>query len=94
MTTPPAPLAHKSVLEWTRMAGVKPLVMYVIYDRPKDYPNLFVLRRWQIEGGVEKPLNIMATGPTVAEVRKSVPAGSIRMPVYDNDDPVILEVWL
>lgn len=68
---------------------------YVIYDHPKDYPDGYVMRRWDIMNGNPHPVAgdaVMAL--TLEEVRRFIPPGLTRIPRYDSDDAPILEVWL
>lgn len=71
------------------------LVMFVIYDHPKDFPDEFVCRRCWIEAGriIFDP-DLFASGPTLGAVREKVPAGTVRIDRSPGDDPVIVETWL
>lgn len=70
------------------------LVMYTIYSRPLDYPNEFVVRRW--DGLTCTPIDRgapFARGRTLDEVREAVPPGLYRLGRLQGD-PCILEVWV
>jgi hypothetical protein len=71
------------------------LAMYVVYEKPRDFPNDFVVRRWDIMAGHLEPVKTdwVRTGKTLAEVRRHVPEGMFRLPRDPNDDPRIVEVW-
>jgi len=68
------------------------LVIWTIYDHPKDFPNCFVARKY---------LNATPTGEVIVS-QKLDDIRSILSSVYglvvlsrdENDDPVIVETWL
>lgn len=71
------------------------MCQYVIYDHPKDFPDKFVVRRWDIgPGSVTPQPGIFAEADSLDDARDAIPAGLTRMPVFENDDPVIAEVWM
>lgn len=71
------------------------LAQYVIYDHPKDFPDKFVVRKWIIGSGVVTPqVGLFAQADTLEEARDALPFGLNQMPVFENDDPVIAEVWM
>ncbi len=70
------------------------LVMYVIYDHPKDFPDKFIARRWEDNGGEPVPCNVVKVGETIEEVRAALPAGLACFTRYPSDDPVIVETWM
>lgn len=67
---------------------------YVIYKNPQDYPNKFVVRVWIIGSGTVQAGPMICAVDTIEEARESLPDGVDPMPVFDNDDPVIVEVWM
>ena len=72
------------------------LEQYAIYDHPSDYPNNFVVRRWEVVRGV--PVAMPCGNPVLTETleaaRAVVPPGFVNIGRFENDDPVILEVWI
>jgi hypothetical protein len=76
------------------------LVMYVVYNRPRDYPEEFVIRRWFIgpdhDGILAQFMDtqLYARSRTLVGIRAEVPPGMFRMPRYDDDDPAIYETWV
>lgn len=70
------------------------LYLWVVYDRPRDYPHCFVARRWEIRAGVAAPCRDCLFSPTLSELRAALPAGLTRIDPHPNDDRCILEVWL
>lgn len=77
------------------MTGNDFLDMFTIYERPRDYPNGYVVRR-----SVVRPNNVIEVdavaqyAATLGAARALVPVGKIRMARDPNDDPAIVEVWL
>ena len=67
------------------------LVCYAIYEKPLDYPESFVVRRWV---GMTPDQHPTAVVPTLTAARQQVPDGLICLPRYRSDDPVIVEVWI
>jgi hypothetical protein len=71
------------------------LEMYVIYQRPRDYPEHFVMRRWAIAGGAaEADKDYFVLAETLDQARQSVPPYCVRLERDPSDDPVIVETWL
>lgn len=75
----------------------EPLIMWVVYDKPADYPYEFVARRWKVDG--DAVVEVQAThemfvAPTLEELRALLPRGLTCMPRFAEDEPQIVEVWL
>lgn len=71
------------------------LAMYVIYDRPRDYPDKIVIRKWII-GPELKPLptRFITLHDTVDAAREALaPLRLYRQERDPADDPVIVDVW-
>jgi hypothetical protein len=66
------------------------LAIWVIYERPRDYPNSFVVRRWS--GG--KPARFCQVFNTLQEARDAIPNGLCCLERQPDDDPSIKETWL
>lgn len=69
--------------------------MWVIYERPRDFPNFFVVRRWFIrsDNGRLDPDRIALLANTLREARACIPEGLYRQPRFDGDDEKIVETW-
>jgi len=63
-------------------------VAWAIYDHPKDYPNHFVLRRWEWT----TPDEDCQLFDTLEEARAAVPPGLVRF--VGDSNPVIVETWI
>ncbi len=74
----------------------EPLVMFVIYDHPKDMPDFFVARRWFVLKGKEEPIadGLVFYAEELAALREMLPPGLVMLARCDGDDPTILETWL
>jgi hypothetical protein len=70
------------------------LDMFVVYDRPKDFPTSIVVRRWEVRAGESRPTDSVWTAPTLAEARAQLPPGLHLLGRWPEDDPCIAEVWL
>lgn len=71
---------------------VATLRQYTIYDHPKDFPDGFVVREWEITAGATTP-GPAVTVETLEEARAVVPGGLFRIDRAPDDDPVIVETW-
>lgn len=83
-------------------------ILWVIYERPRDFPESFVLRKWYSKERVdeEAPQGTRNLGdpmmdcdrqcrvsPTLEALRQCLPAGLCRVALHPDDDKKILEVW-
>lgn len=75
-------------------SGGSSLTMWVIYRHPADFPQSWVLRGHSIFRDGIRPCDIVCIGATLEAVRAGLPAGLTNLGRYDNDDPVIHEVWV
>ena len=67
---------------------------WVIYNHPRDFPDKYVMRRWDIRANEMQATDDMALADTLEEIRLSVPRGLYRLERFRDDDPCIAEVWL
>lgn len=70
-----------------------PLVMWVIYDKPADFPHYFVLRPCRIEADQILFSQNFFLARSLEEVRTFIPLGLFRLPRQDGDEPQIVETW-
>jgi hypothetical protein len=72
------------------------LDMWVVYNRPRDYPDHFVVRRWIIGlvPGEPVPDGSFYLGSTLEEVRRAIPPHLVRLERDPNDEPQIIECWI
>lgn len=69
------------------------LVMFTIYDHPRDHPNSWVVRRWVVRRLACRPDEMRLAG-SLEEARDLLPPGVTRLPRGPDDDPRIVETWL
>jgi hypothetical protein len=71
------------------------LNIWTLYERPRDYPNQCVARRFQVlQGGDTLVTNDMFVANTIEELRRLIPRGLFRLPRDPRDDKAIVETWL
>lgn len=70
------------------------LVGWTIFERPRDFPEGYVVKRWtsRPDGTVDDLVKQFAS--TLQQARAQVPPGLTCLPRFFDDDPAILEVWL
>jgi hypothetical protein len=71
--------------------------MFVIYERPRDYPDKFVVRRWLIgvvPGVPTADADWFHLADTLDGVRAQVPPHCVRLERDTDDEPQIVEVWI
>lgn len=79
---------------WPHRDNHEQLTQFIIYERPADYPDGYVVRQWIIRRG-EKPIRGHALGgPDLESVRATIPPEKVRMDRSPEDDPTIFEVWI
>lgn len=82
--------------DWAVLEGLganDALAFYVIFERPLDYPNHFVVRRqFALRGEVGHDV-VPRLASNLAEARRLVPWGLHRQPRQDGDDAFIVETW-
>lgn len=70
-------------------------VGFVVYDHPLDYPNAYVAREWFSDGVEIVPADVMRASVSLEELRDMIPREHlVRFDPAEDDDPVILEVWM
>src|SRR5258708_31588843 len=70
------------------------LSMYTIYDHPLDYPDHFVVRRWEIGASTTTPTDDVQLARTLEGARQLVPVGCAPLPRHEADDATIVETWV
>lgn len=72
------------------------LEMWVVYDHPKDHPNHFIARRWDVKqgGGLTITRDVIITSDLNSLRIELLAKGKSRMERRLDDDPVIKEIWL
>ena len=70
------------------------LSMWVIYEKPRDYPQSFVVRRWRVVAERVIATQEFSVHDTLEQAREGVPVWCARIDRDPEDDPVIVESWL
>jgi hypothetical protein len=70
--------------------------MITIYRGARDYPQFeYVARQWFVAAGkVWASRELWASGDTLDDVRRSIPAWMACLARQEGDDPVIVETWI
>jgi hypothetical protein len=70
------------------------LPMFVVYDRPSDFPEHVVARMWTTLPEA-KPIHFVMRASNIERVRDVLEAcGLVHLDRSPEDDPRILETWL
>jgi hypothetical protein len=71
------------------------LVMWTLYDHPKDYPSAFVARKWHIGRGTATPTPTLLASPQLEDLREAMQRmGLTCLTRAPDDDTAIIETWL
>lgn len=82
-----------------KLGGIPPeaivLTQYTIYERPRDYPEGYVVRAFHIVRGQTEPLPDPGSWKvaTLELARAVIPEGLVNIGRQPGDDIHILEVW-
>lgn len=69
--------------------------MWAVYERPADYPESFVARRWRVAGGAGIPTADVMVAPTLAAIREELERrGLVPLPRSEMDPPQVIETWI
>ena len=76
---------------------VTPLVMWTVYEHPKDCPGEYVARKLVITEDVYRSSNESISSRSLTDVRnvlRSLYPGLIQLKRPPDDEPHVVEVWL
>jgi hypothetical protein len=69
--------------------------MWTIYDHPRDYPQHFVARKWEIWLGMAIPTTEIVKAEDLPTLRALFESkGLVVIDRQADDDPVVVETWL
>ena len=74
--------------------GEADVPVYAIYERPRDFPGGYVVRKYVAKPGVVKIGELVGTADTLDDARRLVPANLSRFDRHPVDDKAIVETWL
>jgi hypothetical protein len=72
------------------------LAMWTVYKHPKDYPDKYVARRFDVDANGPRPSESIIITGTLAQLRE-VLQFELHLTCLSRDggdDPVIVETWL
>jgi hypothetical protein len=71
-------------------------VAFAVYNRPSDYPDFYVVRRWVIgDGPTPKDGGVHHLAKNLDEARKTIPRHRlVRMGPEPTDPDYLVETWL
>lgn len=70
---------------------------WTVYDHPRDLPDVFVARRFEVVRGNVEPIATtdVITSPSLEDLRACLShAGLVALARMEGDDPKIIEVWI
>jgi hypothetical protein len=70
------------------------LLIWTVYRRPLDFPDLYIARPHLIEPGQTEPMPFHLQAATLAELRKLLLFGLYRMDRQPGDEAQIAESWM
>jgi hypothetical protein len=69
--------------------------VWVVYEKPSDYPDDFVVRRQSATAGkVVADRDPWAVVGSLEAARGLLPPGLVRLDRHPSDDPNIVETWI
>lgn len=75
--------------------AVEGVSIWTVYDKPLDYPEQFVARRFEVFAGLARPTDDVITSLYLERIRMDMQArGLYRLDRNPNDEPCIVECWL
>ena len=72
------------------------LVLWTVYDKPKDYPQGFIARMHEIRPGADpRPTDTTIKASNIDAIRRILSdAGLIKLTRCEGDDKTIVESWV
>ena len=71
------------------------LSMWTVYEKPTDYPNGYVARRFEAAAGVTAATAMTLKSRELEPIREKLSrAGLVRLDRNPDDEPQIVETWL
>lgn len=72
------------------------LRMWTVYDHPKDFPDYFVARLYEVDGSGVRATESVIQAKNLDTLREMLLCDMhlTCLPRFANDDPAIVEVWL
>lgn len=88
-------MSERFEAECTPARCAKRMDVWAVYDHPKDYPDRYAARRFEISLGRTESTDDLILAGNLDDLRRILEAkGLFRLERYGADDPVIIETWL
>lgn len=87
---------HAQCVLMTQASAAKrgALTIWTIYDRPKDFPDGFIARRFEVASGEPVATKDTVTGK-LEDIRQAFwKAGLLKLSRQQGDEPQIIESWV
>lgn len=70
-------------------------VMWTIYDHPRDYPEGYIARRWDVEASRVLATDIVLRSDSLELLREQMEDMELFcIPRSESDEPQVLETWI
>lgn len=77
------------------------LEMFTLYEKPRDFPNDYILRKWEVYSGQEpRPCHIVSKfeadgrDSAIDYVNRLFANHKILLPRSESDDPIVVGTWM
>lgn len=71
-----------------------PLSVWTVYEKPTDFPTMFVARRWEVIGPAAVATSEALFAYDLERLREQLPPGLVMLARHPEDDSTIVETWL
>lgn len=70
------------------------MLIWTIYEKPKDHPDHYVVRRFMVSAGIVMHDPVCQLADTLENARALLPAGLVNLGRSPQDQNSIIETWL
>jgi len=88
--TPSEEIREMPLLPENSSRRAETLILHVIYDRPLDYPEHYVVRKWELD----QPTERYTLHRSLEEARRAIPPDLTCIGRDEHDEPQIVETWI
>lgn len=68
---------------------------YTVYFNPKDYPNKYIVRKFEVLSQKEPlPREVIYEGKSLYQARRAIPCNCICFKRHNDDEKPIVETWI
>jgi hypothetical protein len=87
-----SPMPDHNTLK-SQQSAADNLMVWTIFDHPRDYPAGFIARKFVVSNGKVHPTEEALQGETLESVQKQLPPDLFCLGRSPDDDPKIVESW-